>query len=116
MDDTFYLAEPSWILLANRRRPRFARKNRGFEGAMVASRDLVLRCINEYLGTEPAKRKGKAYIWYNKTARFHTNIPVLSFKTQGNMNQITRTDPKTITSNLEPFGEVYKLMEEYSLR
>ena len=129
--DTLYIPQPTWIAFASRStRKYYSLKRHGFEGAIVAYRDAILKAIDEwcegmpewfesdaahdqfrYTLPQPLQHiKHKPYHWRKKSARFPVSIPVLSFKTTENLHSKSMHEKATNTMFLEPFGDIQELL------
>lgn len=122
-DDTFYVADPVWVLFCQRGYGKvFYRKHRGCEAAIMVGRDTLLRRLELILGGYQkwglldADGKKMPWLMHRRSVRsenYQLDSPVLTFKTDRNMHRKTPHDELTKTRFLEPFGNAREFVSRY---
>lgn len=124
-DDSFYIAQPLYVLFAQRRRYQgFAHKPEGSEAAMVVNRDFILRMLSKMFN---GRRYNKEDHWITKDIRqnlpylfkqgkceyFNMSVPLITFKTDENMHRRTRTVHESRVNELPYWGSAERLIRRY---
>ena len=122
-DDAFYVIMPLYVLFAQKGRAKyFAPKPRGSEGAMVVSRDYLLRALGDMLSgkgmwSEPYENPElKNFTWllhHGKRASFQSSISAITIKTDWQLHPKTPHDTHTKLSELPYWGDAHALLRKY---
>jgi hypothetical protein len=116
-DDTFYIAKPFYVLFNQRGSKRvYAEKPKSSESAMVVNRDFLLSRMEEiFSGKEQWDVTHQPMLVYRKKIEFFAvSYPVVSFKTDQNMHRKAPHDTRSYCLELPHWGNVHKLIKEYS--
>uniref|UniRef100_A0A6M3LHM9 Glycosyltransferase n=1 Tax=viral metagenome TaxID=1070528 RepID=A0A6M3LHM9_9ZZZZ len=120
-DQCAYLASPLWILFCQRGKSKvFGLKPRGSESSMVINRELLMDRIStilsglDYWGPMMANGEGWPYLLDRKAIRsVRFEAPVVTFKTDQQMNRRTPWDMETKTRELQPWGTAIDMIKKF---
>ena len=122
-DDTFYLAQPLWVLFAQRGHGKcYYQKPRASESAMMVNRELLVKRLGEILdkhgqwGTLDADGVQLAYPLerrYVKGDYYTLDVPIITIKTDENMHRKTPHNTLSKTRDLDGWGAASDLLARY---
>ena len=116
-DDIFYLAMPLYVLFNQRGYSRkFNPKPRGSESAMVVSRELVLKRMDDMFKGMDTWGPIEEEIWLlrRQPVEFFYDCPVITFKTDRNMHKRTPHDTHNSTKDVPYWGNVYDMIKRFN--
>lgn len=119
-DKVVYLAEPLYVFVVQRGRAKmFYPKWRGCEGAMIVGRDYIIEKVKLMLrgkdkwSKKVVKREIPHLLHLCEQDKFILDIPIVTFKTDGNMHRLTPFVFKKRSRDLPGIGTAKDLIRKY---
>lgn len=117
-DDTLYMLVPVWILYARSHSPNaFYRKCHGSEGAMFASRRLIIERVDQilsgHLWSESDTAKKNQFPSKVRKEYVDIGVPIVTFKTDNQLHRKSGIDVDSKTKFLKSIGSAAELTKRW---